>query len=240
MEKILHPNATRGFRDMGWLKLYQSFNPTRPPAPDRKHFGAMVIFDNGHIAPGGKGFGMHPHRDMEIVSVVVSGTMVHSDTAGHNGVSLKDSVQIISAGTGIEHSEYNHSEHEPVDNLQIWFLPRQHNLPPAYHHRVVDANQREGHLKLLVSPDASEDTLPINQDVWLYRGSFQPGQAISYQRKLPGNGLYIYLISGKVLVAGETLGYRDALGLPTAGSVTIQPLEKADVLLIEVPMGQLN
>lgn len=236
MEKILHPSATRGFRDMGWIQLYQSFNPNQLPAPNRRHFGAMVIFDNGHIAPGGKGFGMHPHQNMEIVSVVVSGTMVHSDTAGHNGVSLKDSVQLISAGTGVQHSEYNHSDTEPIDNLQIWFLPRQQNLPPAYHHRVVAPAEREGQLRLLVSPDGQEDSLPINQDVWMRRGSLASGQSISYERGRPGNGLYVYVISGKAQVAGETLGYRDALGLPTAESVQLEFLQPTDVLIIDVPM----
>ncbi len=183
---------------------------------------------------------MHPHDNIEIVSVVVSGTMVHSDTAGHNGISLTDSVQLISAGTGIQHSEYNYSENEPIDNLQIWFLPRQRNLPPAYQRRVVTPDERENTLRLLVSPDGADDSMVINQDVWMYRGSFEPGQTVTYDRKLPGNGLYVYVISGQAGVAGETLGYRDAVGLPTAESVTISPLERTDILVIDVPMWTLN
>ena len=195
METIYHPESTRSFKDMGWIKLYQSFHPYDPPAPNRKNFGVLIVFDNGHIMPGGKGFGMHPHENMEIVSVVIHGAMVHSDTAGHNGVNVEDAVQLITAGTGIQHSEYNYSETEEIDNLQIWFLPKIKNINPRYQTMVSDPDDRNGQLQLLASPTGENKSLEINQDVWMWRGSYKSGDEISYSKQLNDNGIYIYVIT---------------------------------------------
>ena len=165
MPTVLHPADTRGYRDMGWIKLYQSFNPNRPPAPNRRHFGVMMILDNGIIAPGGKGFGMHPHENIEIVSVVVSGAMVHSDTAGHYGVNLENSVQLISAGTGVEHSEYNHSEDMPIDNL-LFVIEGQVDVEGNRLQRRDGVGITEqDHLSLTISEDA--DLLIIDVPIQL-------------------------------------------------------------------------
>ncbi len=174
--------------------------------------------------------------NVEIISVVVSGTMVHSDTAGHNGVSLKDSVQLISAGSGVMHSEYNHSPDEEVDNLQIWFLPRAQGLSPNYQKLVSQPEKRNNRWQLLLSPDGAEESLLVNQDVWLWRGTFAADHPITYQRRLPGNGLYVFIIEGEAQVAGKRLGYRDGIGLTGTHQLTLQPLVTTDVLLIDVPM----
>ena len=236
MPTVLHPAVTRGYRDMGWIKLYQSFNPNRPPAPNRQHFGVMIILDNGIIAPGGKGFGMHPHENMEIVSVVVSGAMVHSDTAGHHGVNVENSVQLISAGTGVEHSEYNHSEDTPIDNLQIWFLPSEQNLSPNYQHIVSLPEARDQRFQLLVSPEPAAGRLRINQNVWMLRGSFQAGRQQVYDRRHSENGIYLFVIEGQIEVAGNTLNRRDGVGITEQDHISFTAVEDADLLIIDVPM----
>ncbi len=236
MQVIYHPENTRSFKDMGWIKLYQSFNPNRPPAPNRAHFGSLIIFDNGHIMPGGKGFGMHPHDNMEIVSVVVHGAMVHSDTAGHNGVNVENAIQLISAGTGVQHSEFNHSKTEEIDNLQIWFLPKKKNIAPRYQTMVSEPNDRNGKLQLLVSPSSENKSLQINQDVWMWRGTYKKGDSITYDKKLEGNGIYLYVINGKAKAENQELNYRDGLGVVDKESVAIAFEEPTDILIIDVPM----
>lgn len=236
MTLTYHPENTRSMRDMGWIRLYQSLHPYSPPAPNRKNFGKMVVLDNGHIKPGGKGFGMHPHDNMEIVSVVVHGAMVHSDTAGHNGVNVENAIQLISAGTGVEHSEYNYSETEEIDNLQIWFLPKKINTAPRYQTMVSQPADRDGKLQLLVSPDGENGSLEINQDVWMWRGSLKAGSSISYNKRLEANGIYILVITGKANSYGQMLGYRDALGIEGEQQVTIDFADDTDILIIDVPM----
>jgi len=240
MQVTYHPEKTRSFRDLGWIKLYQSFNPSHPPAPNRAHFGALIIFDNGHIMPGGKGFGMHPHDNMEIVSVVVHGAMVHSDTAGHNGVNVENAIQLISAGTGIQHSEYNQSSTEEIDNLQIWFLPKRKNIAPRYQTMVSSPDDRAGKLQLLVSPTAEDKSLEINQDVWMWRGSFGAGSSMNFVKKLHDSGIYLYVISGKAIGLNQELNYRDGVGIVDTESVFISFEEPTDLLIIEVPMHRIE
>ena len=236
MEIIYHPENTRSFRDMGWIKLYQSFHPHYPPTPNRRNFGVLIVFDNGHIMPGGKGFGMHPHDNIEIASVVINGAMVHSDTAGHNGVNVENAIQLISAGTGVQHSEYNYSETEEIDNLQIWFLPKKKNIAPRYQTMVSEPKEREGNLQLLLSPTAEENSLEINQDVWMWRGTFKAGDSITYHKRLAGNGIYLYVINGKASAEGQYLKYRDGLGIIDKDSTTVAFDADTDLLIIDVPM----
>lgn len=236
MTLTYHPESTRSRRDMGWIKLYQSLHPYSPPAPNRKNFGLMIVLDNGHIKPGGKGFGMHPHDNMEIVSVVVHGAMVHSDTAGHNGVNVDNAIQLISAGTGVQHSEYNYSETEEIDNLQIWFLPKKRNTPPRYQTMVSQPSDRDEKLQLLVSPNAEIGSLEINQDVWMWRGSFKQGDKINYTKRLHGNGVYLFVINGNATSYSQALGYRDGLGIEGEDEVHVSFTADTDMLIIDVPM----
>lgn len=240
MEIIYHPEKTRSFRDMGWIKLYQSFNPNRPPAPNRAHFGSLIIFDNGHIMPGGKGFGMHPHDNIEIVSVVVHGAMVHSDTAGHDGVNVENAIQLISAGTGVEHSEYNYSKTDEIDNLQIWFLPKKADIAPRYQTMVSEPSKREGNLQLLVAPTAEGQSLEINQDVWMWRGTFKKGASLTYTKKLADNGIYLYVINGHAKAENQGLAYRDGLGIVGKEMTSVSFEEDTDLLIIDVPMELPN
>jgi len=186
--------------------------------------------------PGGKGFGMHPHENMEIVSVVVQGAMVHSDTAGHNGVNVENAIQLISAGTGVQHSEYNYSDTVEIDNLQIWFLPKIKNIQPQYQTMVSEPADRDGKLQLLVSPDAENNSLKINQDVWMYRGTFKAGSAIAYSKKIPGNGIYLFIINGSAKAEEQLLEYRDGLGIIDKGSTEITFETDTDILIIDVPL----
>jgi quercetin 2,3-dioxygenase len=236
MELIYHPENTRSFKDMGWIKLYQSFHPNFPPAPNRRNFGVLIIFDNGHILPKGKGFGMHPHDNMEIVSVVVQGAMVHSDTAGHNGVNVENAIQLISAGTGIQHSEYNYSDTVEIDNLQIWFLPEIRDIEPRYQTMVSEPGKRDGKLHLLVSPNGENESLEINQDVWMYRGSFKAGSSIEYHKKRNDNGIYLFIIHGKAKAEDIVLSYRDGLGIVGSHTTLVSFETDTDILIIDVAM----
>lgn len=236
MEIIFHPESTRSFRDMGWIKLFQGFHPYNPPAPNRRNFGVLIVFDNGIIKPGGKGFGMHPHDNMEIVSVVVQGAMVHSDTAGHNGVNVENAIQLISAGTGVQHSEYNHSDSLEIDNLQIWFLPKIKNIQPRYQTMISEPKDRDNKLQLLVSPNAADGSLAINQDIWMYRGTFKAGTTVRYEKKLPGNGIYLFVINGNAKAENQVLAFRDGLGIIDKNDTNIQIESDTDILVIDVPM----
>ncbi len=236
METIYHPQKTRSHRDMGWIQLYQSFNPNNPPTPNRRHFGAMIILDNGIIAPGGKGFGMHPHDNMEIVSVVISGAMVHSDTAGNEGVNVENAVQLISAGTGIHHSEYNHSDEIAIDNLQIWFLPNKKGIQPEYKTMVSSPIFRDGKLQLLVSPDGNLESLKIHQQAWVWRGTFQENESITYLKKQKDNGIYVFIIEGDAVIKNQRLMRRDGYGIVDSDDVEITFNTITDILIIDVTL----
>ncbi len=237
MDIIYHPEKTRSRRDMGWIKLFQSFNPSLPPSPDRKHFGVMIILDNGIIAPGGKGFGMHPHENMEILSVVISGEMVHSDTYGNQGVNVANAIQLISAGTGIQHSEYNHSPDMPIDNLQIWFLPKVLDIKPKYQTMISRPEDRKSKLQLLTSPKGDENSLVINQDVWVWRGTFDRDQEITYQKQSKNNIVYLFVIEGEAVSSKRNLSRRDGLGIADQETSEVKMIfnEPTDILIIDVP-----
>ncbi len=237
MELVYHPERTRSHRNMGWIELYQSFNPGHPPTPDRRHFGAMIILDNGIIAPGGKGFGMHPHENMEILSVVISGEMVHSDTSGNEGVNVANAIQLISAGTGIEHSEYNHSSTIPIDNLQIWFLPKKQNITPKYQTTVSDPEDRKNKLQLLTSPEGEGNSLIINQNVWVWRGTFDKNKSLAYHKRSERNSIYLFVIEGQATVMNNTLNRRDGLGIADDEFTEVAMAfdQHTDILIIDVP-----
>jgi redox-sensitive bicupin YhaK (pirin superfamily) len=235
MKKVFHPANERGHNDIGWLKANFSFSFGPYYNPEKVHFGVLRVL-NDDIIGAGKGFGSHPHDNMEIITIPLFGGLEHKDSMGNIGVVKAGEVQVMSAGTGIQHSEYNHSKTEAANTLQIWLFPKEMNIEPRYDQKSFINDLKGNQFTTLVSPFESEDTLWINQDAIFSMGDFEAGQQINYDIKIPGNGVYIFLIEGKITIDGTDLNKRDALGVNDTGSITIETKSHSRILIMEVPM----
>lgn len=235
MKKIIHRASSRGFADHGWLQSYHTFSFAGYYNPERVHFGALRVL-NDDTVKGGMGFGAHPHDNMEIVSIPLSGALEHKDNTGRHKIINQHDVQIMSAGSGIQHSEFNASKTEPAKFLQIWLFPKKRDIPPRYDQKTFDPAERNNRLQVVVSPEENEGTLLINQDAWFSLGKFDKGQQVQYMPKLAGNGVYLLVLEGTVDVAGEKLERRDAIGISDYDSLDISIQEDASFLLIDLPM----
>lgn len=235
MKSIIHPAKDRGQVNFGWLNSHHSFSFGHWYNPEKVHFGALRVL-NDDIVLGGQGFGTHPHDNMEIVSIPLSGALAHKDSTGTDGIIKTGDVQIMSAGSGIRHSEYNASKSETVNFLQIWVFPKQENIQPSYEQKTFDAAARRNQWQVVVSPDTTEGGVWINQDARFLLADLEPGTTLTYEPKFEGNGVYFFLIEGDADIAGNNLNKRDAIGIWETGSVNITSKNKASVLAIEVPM----
>lgn len=235
MKTILHRAATRGYANHGWLDTHHTFSFANYHHPERMHFGVLRVLNDDVIA-GGSGFGTHPHNNMEIISIPLSGALEHKDSMGHTRQLHTGEVQVMSAGSGVTHSEYNASREEAANFLQLWIFPKSHNITPQYNQKVFPSAERVNHLQLIAAPTTEDGALTIHQDAWLYLADPEKNHALSYTFRKPGNGLYIFVIEGTVEVAGETLDKRDGIGLWDTGTVSITATQDAKLLLIEVPM----
>lgn len=238
MKKEIHRADTRGYAYHGWLRSYHSFSFASYHNPQRMHFGALRVFNDDIVAPS-RGFGQHPHDNMEIISIPLKGSLEHEDNNGNRFVIEEDDVQIMSAGTGIQHSEKNHSAQEEVNFFQIWVMPKIRNIPPRYQQMKFSPEERKNKLVTVVSPDESDAHLWINQDAWFSRGNLEKGKSIKYKIKKEGNGIYLFVVSGSIRVEGEELERRDAIGLEDVLNIKFTASEDAEVLLIEVPVTKL-
>lgn len=182
------------------------------------------------------GFGAHPHEDMEIISIPLEGDLEHKDSEGNGSIIRKNDVQIMSAGTGIFHSERNPGKSEKVNFLQIWIFPKSKGIAPRYGQRTFLPEARQNKIQLVVGPDENDGALLINQDAWISLGSLQSGNSLQYSLHQEGNGVYGFIIQGRVNLGGETLHSRDGVGISEIGEVTIEALENSEILLIEVPL----
>lgn len=236
MNKTLHRAGSRGLAEHGWLRSRHTFSFAGYHDPGRMGFGRLRVINDDVVAPGG-GFGTHPHDNMEIVSIPLTGALRHRDSMGNTHIIRPGEVQLMSAGTGITHSEYNDSGAEPVNFLQIWVLPKVRDIEPRYGQRAFDAARRRNRFQWVVSPDGREDSLVINQDAFLSLADLEAGSRVAYAPHRTGNGVYLFVIEGGVEAAGERLRRRDALGLEEIGAVAIAADGAARVLAIEVPMG---
>jgi len=233
---VFHAADSRGKANHGWLTARHTFSFAGYHDPSRVHFGAMRVL-NDDIVAGGTGFGRHPHDNMEIITVVLDGALEHADSMGHKQAILPNEVQVMSAGTGVEHSEYNHNKDKAVNLLQIWIFPNKHNVQPRYDQRVFAAEDRVNKLQLLVSPiDNNDEGLKIHQDAWIYRTTVEKGSSIAHQLHSKDHGLYVFVINGKVNIEGQKLNKRDAEGIWNTDAVIINADETSDVILFEVPM----
>jgi redox-sensitive bicupin YhaK (pirin superfamily) len=235
MNTILHTADSRGHANHGWLNSYHTFSFARYYNPERMHFGALRVLNDDTVAPG-MGFGQHPHDNMEIVSIPLSGQLKHRDTTGTEAIIRTGDVQIMSAGSGLEHSEMNGSRTEEVKFLQIWVFPKLNNIQPRYEQKYFDPAKRINSLQVVVSPEKNTDSIWINQDAWFSLAAPEKGKKIDYTLHQQGNGVYLFMLDGKASVNGQLLDARDGLGISETDAFTIEVLEDADILLMEIPM----
>ena len=236
MEKTtLHKANTRGHANHGWLNAHHSFSFANYYDPARVHFGALRVLNDDTIAPG-MGFGKHPHDNMEIITIPLEGAIEHQDSMGHKEVIQSGDIQVMSAGTGIAHSEYNANKDKPLKLLQIWVIPRENNVTPRYGQATLRPKDRINTLQQIVSPGPDTEGIWINQDAWFHLGTLEKGFQTEYQIKKKGNGVYAFVIDGDVTINGVSLNKRDALGISDTDKLSIIADSAAELLLIEVPM----
>ncbi|WP_029059145.1 pirin family protein [Stappia stellulata] len=230
--QIHRPSHARGRADFGWLDSRHSFSFGQYYDEDHMGFGALRVINEDRVAPGA-GFGTHPHKDMEILSYVVEGAMEHKDSIGTGSVIRPGDLQRMSAGTGIRHSEYNHSKDAPVHFLQIWILPERNGLKPGYEQKTFPAAERDGRLRLLGSPDGRDGSLTIHQDVALYGALLKPQASVSHALA-EGRKAWLQLVRGTLRVNGQSLAAGDGLGIDAPDTLAIAAREDAEFLLFDL------
>lgn len=235
MKTVLHKAADRGAANHGWLNAKHSFSFAGFYNPDKVHFGALRVLNDDIIAGGG-GFPTHPHDNMEIVTIPLKGALQHKDSTGGEGIIEAGDVQIMSAGTGVRHSEFNASATEAVNLFQCWVFPKVENIQPRYDQRKFELADREGKWQVVVSPIEADKALWINQDARFLLTHIKAGHTQAYSNAFAGNGVYIMVIKGRVTINGTELNDRDALGVWEADSFDITANTDAELLAIEVPM----
>ena len=235
MKLTVHRAGCRGHADHGWLKTWHSFSFASYYNPDRMHFGALRVL-NDDIIDAGMGFGTHPHDNMEIITIVLSGELEHRDSMGNGFVIRPGEVQVMSAGTGIQHSEFNHSAVNEASLLQIWVFPDKKNVEPRYGQAKFPEVEMNGKLRTVVSPDGMDNSLWIHQQAWFSMGIFDRDATFSYDLKKSGSVVYIFLISGELEIGSETLNQRDALGIEEIDTgFNMKTIKKSKVLVMEIP-----
>lgn len=239
MKSVLHRANTRGHAQHGWLESYHTFSFAGYFHPERMHFGALRVLNDDRVT-GGAGFPTHPHQNMEIISIPLRGDLEHKDSMGNVQIIREGDVQIMSAGTGVTHSEYNHHADREVNFLQIWILPQEHNIKPRYAQRHFPRSERRNQLQQVISDQGEKNGLWINQDARFYLGDIEVGQSLHHRLKGPDYGVYIFVLEGQLEVEGETLNSRDGLGLWELESLELQAAENTEFLLMEVPMLELR
>jgi len=237
MKTTIHKADSRGYADHGWLKTFHTFSFASYYDPSRVRFGLLRVL-NDDIIEGGMGFGTHPHDNMEIVTIPIVGTLAHKDSMGTKQTLKPGEIQIMSAGSGLTHSEFNNSETERINLLQIWVFPKERDIKPRYDQKVFDVNERKNKFQTVVSPNKENGAMWINQDAFFSLANIDKGKTLQYDVKHKGNGAYLFVIEGSVKAAGETLNKRDAIGAEDIDTLEISALENSEILLIEVPMRQ--
>jgi quercetin 2,3-dioxygenase len=235
MKTVIHRAGDRGAANHGWLDAKHSFSFAGYHNPDKVHFGALRVL-NDDIVAGGGGFPTHPHDNMEIVTIPLKGALQHKDSTGGNGIIKAGDVQIMSAGTGVRHSEFNASATEAVNLFQCWVFPKERNITPRYDQRSFNAADRINKWQVVVSPKEADNALWINQDARFLLTSITAGTSLDYTNAFSGNGVYLMVINGTVTVDGQMLEPRDAIGIAEADSFSITASSDAELMAIEVPM----
>jgi len=236
---ILHKENTRGHANHGWLNAHHSFSFANYYNPERMHFGVLRVL-NDDLIDGGMGFGTHPHDNMEIITIPLAGAIAHKDSMGNSATITAGEIQVMSAGTGVSHSEYNALADEQLNLLQIWLFPNKKNVTPRYDQQTLNVEAMHNNFQQILSPNADDAGVWIQQDAWFSLGKFDEGFETEYKIKKPGNGVYAFVINGEVTINGQTLNKRDGLGIWGTESINFKAnTANAEVLLMDVPM-ELN
>jgi redox-sensitive bicupin YhaK (pirin superfamily) len=234
-QTTLHKADTRGHANHGWLNSFHSFSFGSYYNPQRMHFGALRVL-NDDTVDAGKGFGTHPHDNMEIISIPLEGDLEHKDSMNNVAVIKNGDIQVMSAGTGIYHSEYNKDRDHRVKFLQIWVYPDKKNVEPRYDQVTLNAADRHNKLQQILSPNPEDEGVWIHQNAWFHLGQFDKGVSETYNLKAKGNGVYVFVLSGDVKVNDQVLNPRDGYGIWDTDSFVITAETNAEFLLMEVPM----
>jgi quercetin 2,3-dioxygenase len=237
MKTIFFSNTDRGHANHGWLNSYHTFSFGGYHNPSKMNFGALRVL-NDDTVNGGMGFGKHPHDNMEIVSIPLEGGLEHQDSMGNKTLIKKGEVQIMSAGTGVFHSEKNESGKAPVKFLQIWVFPDKKNIEPRYDQKIFDLAARKNKFQTVVSPlGTSDEGVKINQNAWFSLVDLENENTLTYNLKDTNNGVYVFVLEGELEIDGQKLSKRDGLGITETELVTIKSSQDAEVLLMEIPMS---
>jgi redox-sensitive bicupin YhaK (pirin superfamily) len=234
---VLHKADTRGHADHGWLNAYHSFSFASWYNPDRVQFGTLRVLNDDTVAAG-MGFGTHPHDNMEIITIPLEGDLAHKDSMGNTEVIKNGDVQVMSAGTGIQHSEFNPNADQRTKLLQIWVFPKVRNVEPRYQQITLNPEDRNNKLQQILSPNADDAGVWIHQDAWFHLGKFSKDTETTYELKKEGNGVYAFILSGTVTINGQELETRDGFGIWDTVTLDIKANTDAEFLLMEIPMAQ--
>lgn len=233
---VLHKANTRGNANHGWLQSFHTFSFGNYHNPERLHFGALRVLNDDTVAAG-MGFGTHPHNDMEIISIPLEGDLEHKDSMGNTTVIKHEDIQVMSAGTGIQHSEYNKNMDKQVKFLQIWVIPNKKNVVPRYEQVTLKKEDRKNKLQQILSPNDDDDGVWIHQNAWFHLGDLDKGFTTEYKIKSKENGLYIFVLNGSIVVNGQELNSRDGYGIWNATAITLEAVSNSEVLFMDVPMA---
>lgn len=236
MKTVLHKANTRGHANHGWLDSHHTFSFAGYQNPERMHFGVLRVLNDDQVAAG-QGFGTHPHDNMEIISIPLEGDLEHKDSMGNVATIKEGDFQVMSAGTGIYHSEYNKNEDKDVKFLQIWVFPNKRNVEPRYDQISIRDIEKKNSFYQVLSPHADDEGVWIHQDAWFHLGKFESNTSDSYNLKLKDNGVYVFVLDGEVEINGQKLEKRDGYGIWETDSFELKSISDSRVLLMEVPMS---
>lgn len=241
MKTVIHRSEERGHANHGWLNAKHSFSFASWYDPTKIHFGALRVLNDDQVAAG-MGFGKHPHNNMEIITLVQSGALEHKDSMGNGSIMKANDVQVMSAGSGVTHSELNPSNQEEVKLFQIWVFPNKGNVTPRYEQKHFDPEGRKNTWQEIIKPATQQegDAIFIYQDAWFSLTDLTKRNKIDYASKLKGNGVYLFVIEGKITIHGEELNKRDAMGISDYETFTLTATEDARILVMDLPMITLN
>lgn len=236
MNTVLHKAETRGQANHGWLNSHHTFSFANYYNPDRVHFGALRVL-NDDVVANGMGFSTHPHDNMEIISIPLEGDLEHKDSMGNTTVIKEGDVQVMSAGTGVFHSEYNKNKDREVKFLQIWVFPNEKNVKPRYDQITLNDAELENKFHQIVSPNPNDDGVWLHQNAWFHLGRLNTGVETTYNLKASGNGVYAFVLEGNITIEDQLLNKRDGFGIWNTDKITVKANSNAKVLLMEVPMN---
>lgn len=235
MKTTLHKSNTRGHADHGWLDTFHTFSFAGYQDPERMNFGALRVLNDDKVASG-RGFGTHPHQDMEIISIPLSGDLEHKDSMGNKGIITEGEIQVMSAGTGIQHSEYNRNADKDVQFLQIWVFPREQGVTPRYDQISIADLHQENTFYQVLSPNENDQGVWIHQDAWFSIGDFTVETSGEYSLNKTGDGVYFFVLEGEIEVEGQNLSKRDGIAVSDTDKIKYSASKNAKALLMEVPM----